>query len=241
MSGPATYFIYASLAGLYLYQVYHAWAVNGHIFKQDVAQIHRYSFKQVAVLDLAYLATFGAELAVVSMLPLFFINTFDISMIEAGILASSFAFMNLVARPGGGLFSDRFGRKPTLFLLLVGAGLGFLAMSQITSNTWLPFAVGITMACSFFVQAGEGAVFAMVPLVKRRLTGQVAGQVGAYGNVGAVCFLTILSMVSPSAFFLVLAATAVVTAIVILLALKTPEGQTAEEMPDGTLSMIDVA
>lgn len=240
LSGPVTYFIYIVLAGLYLYQVYHAWAVNGHIFKQDVAQIHRYSFKQVAVLDMAYLATFGAELAVVSMLPLFFINTFDLSMVEAGIFASSFAFMNLVARPGGGLFSDKFGRKPTLFILLIGTALGFLGMSQIASTTWLPLAVVITMACSFFVQAGEGAVFAMVPLVKRRLTGQVAGQVGAYGNVGAVCFLTILSMVSPSVFFVVLAATATGTAIIILVALKTPEGQTAEEMPDGTISMIDV-
>ena len=240
LSGPVTYFIYVALAGLYLYQAYHAWAVNGRIFKQDVAQIHRYSFKQVAVLDIAYLATFGAELAVVSMLPLFFINTFDLSMVEAGILASSFAFMNLVARPGGGLFSDKFGRKPTLFILLIGTAIGFLGMSQITSTTWLPLAVVITMACSFFVQAGEGAVFAMVPLVKRRLTGQVAGQVGAYGNVGAVCFLTILSMVSPSVFFVVLAATATGTATIILVALKTPEGQTAEEMPDGTISMIDV-
>jgi len=240
LSGLVTYFIYVALAGLYLYQAYHAWAVNGHIFKQDVAQIHRYSFKQVAVLDMAYLATFGAELAVVSMLPLFFINTFDLSMVEAGILASSFAFMNLIARPGGGLFSDKFARKPTLFILLIGTALGFLGMSQITSTTWLPLAVVITMACSFFVQAGEGAVFAMVPLVKRRLTGQVAGQVGAYGNVGAVCFLTILSMVSPPVFFMVLAATATGTAIIILVALQTPEGQTAEEMPDGTISMIDV-
>lgn len=56
------------------------------------------------------------------------------------------------------------------------------------------------MACSFFVQAGEGAVFAIVPLVKRRMTGQVAGMAGAYGNVGAVTFLTVFSFVSPQVF-----------------------------------------
>lgn len=39
-----------------------------------------------------------------------------------------------------------------------------------------------------FVQAGCGAVYAMVPLIKRRMTGQIAGMVGAYGNVGGVTF-----------------------------------------------------
>ena len=55
-------------------------------------------------------------------------------------------------------------------------------------------AVAITMLASFFVQSGEGATFALVPLVKRRVTGQVAGLVGAYGNVGAVTYLTIFSL-----------------------------------------------
>ena len=52
---------------------------------------------------------------------------------------------------------------------------------------WL--AVVAAMVCSFFVQAGEGAVFAVVPLIKRSLTGQIAGMTGAYGNVGAVIYL----------------------------------------------------
>jgi NNP family nitrate/nitrite transporter-like MFS transporter len=66
------------------------------------------------------------------------------------------------------------------------------------------------MCCSFFVQAAEGAVFAMVPLVQRRMTGQIAGMVGAFGNVGGVLFLTALSMVSYSAFFLVIGAAAAI-------------------------------
>ena len=80
------------------------------------------------------------------------------------------------------------------------------------------------MGCSFFVQSGEGAVFAMVPLVKRRLTGQVAGMAGAYGNVGAVSFLTVLSFVSPQAFFMVIAGAAIVTWIAIAFFLDEPEG-----------------
>ena len=65
------------------------------------------------------------------------------------------------------------------------------------------------MACSFFVQSGEGAVFAVVPLIKRRLTGQIAGMTGAYGNVGAVTYLTVYSFVDTQTFFLVIACTAV--------------------------------
>lgn len=231
--------IYIGLGVLYFYQAYHIYQVNKHVFTTTVPEIHRYKFKQVAVLDLAYLATFGSELAVVSMLPLFFHDTFNISAVQAGLLASGFAFMNLVSRPIGGLFSDRWGRKRTLTICISGLAIGYLIMSQITPEWAIVFAVLATMACSFFVQAGEGAVFAVVPLVQRRLTGQVAGMAGAYGNVGAVTFLTVLSLVSAQTFFLVIAATAVVTLIAVQF-MDEPKGQMAEVLPDGTVQMIDV-
>ncbi len=232
--------IYSVLAALYLYQIHHIHRINKAVFSEEIPEIHRYKFKQVAVLDLAYLVTFGSELAVISMLPLFFMDTFGLSQVLAGVLASGFAFMNLVARPGGGLMSDRFGRKKTLLVLLTGLAVGYLVLSQINSGWWLPLAVIATMACSFFVQAGEGAVFAMVPLIKRRQTGQIAGMVGAYGNVGAVSFLTVLSFVSPSIFFLVIAAAAVVTVVATYFVLDEPEGHMAEVLPDGTVQLIDV-
>jgi len=232
--------IYAGLLALYAYQTSQVWRINKHVFKEDVPELHRYRFKQVAILDLAYFVTFGSELAVVSMLPLFFKETFDLSIVQAGLLASGFAFMNLVARPGGGLFSDRFGRRKTLSLLIAGLAVGYLILGQIDSGWPIALAVIATMACSFFVQAGEGAVFAMVPLVKRRMTGQVAGMAGAYGNVGAVTFLTVFSFVSPQTFFLVIAGAALVALLAVQF-LDEPEGQTAEVMPDGTVQMIDVS
>jgi len=240
LSEMATNTIYIVLAGTYLFQSLRIYHVNKHVFKSVVPEIDRYKFKQVAVLDLAYLVTFGSELAVVSMLPLFFMDTFEISQVTAGILASGYAFMNLVARPGGGLISDKFGRKKTLLVLLTGLTVGYFVMGKITSEWPLMLAVMATMACSFFVQAGEGAVFAMVPLVKRRLTGQVAGMAGAYGNVGAVTFLTVLSFVSPHIFFLVIAGSAVVTLIAVQLFMDEPEGSMAEVLPDGTVQMIEV-
>lgn len=235
-----TNIIYITLVSLYAYQTSQVWRINAHVFKESIPEIHRYKFKQVAILDLAYLVTFGSELAVVSMLPLFFLNTFDLSIVQAGLLASGFAFMNLVARPSGGHFSDRFGRKKSLTFLIGGLAVGYFVLSNITSEWPLFLAVAATMACSFFVQAGEGAVFAIVPLVKRRMTGQIAGMAVAYGNVGAVAFLTVFSFVEPSAFFLTIAGAAIVTLIAVQF-LDEPKGQMAEVMPDGTIQMIDVS
>jgi NNP family nitrate/nitrite transporter-like MFS transporter len=239
LSQPITYAIYVGLVALFAYQVYHIYQVNKDVFTTEVPEIHRYKFKQVAVLDLAYLATFGSELAVVSMLPLFFSDTFDISPVQAGLLASGFAFMNLVSRPIGGLFSDKWGRKRTLTICIAGLAVGYVVLGMITPEWFLVFAVLATMACSFFVQAGEGAVFAVVPLVQRRLTGQIAGMAGAYGNVGAVTFLTVLSLVTPQTFFFVIAGTAIVALIAVQF-MDEPRGQMAEILPDGTVQMIDI-
>jgi NNP family nitrate/nitrite transporter-like MFS transporter len=232
--------IYAGLAALYLYEVWQVWKVNKSIFSEPVPKIHQYKFKQVAVLNILYFATFGSELAVISMLPLFFFETFELTPVMAGMVASAYAFMNLMSRPGGGWLSDKFGRKPTLLILTAGLAVGYFFMGQVNSEWPLWLAVVAAMACSFFVQSGEGAVFATVPLIKRRMTGQIAGMTGAYGNVGAVCYLTVLSLVDYSTFFLVIAGTAVL-GFVTLLFMEEPSGQIAEVNEDGSVTLIDVA
>ncbi|MGF1695865.1 NarK family nitrate/nitrite MFS transporter [Vibrio lamellibrachiae] len=232
--------LYLSLVLLYAYEVSQVWKVNKNIFTEPVPEIHRYKFKQVAVLNILYFATFGSELAVISMLPLFFSETFELTPVMAGMVASAYAFMNLMSRPGGGWISDRCGRKPTLLILTAGLAIGYFLMGQVESDWPLWLAVAAAMACSFFVQAGEGAVFATVPLIKRRMTGQIAGMTGAYGNVGAVVYLTVLSFVDYSTFFFVIAGTAVV-GFATLLMMEEPNGQIAEVNEDGSVTMIDVS
>ncbi len=230
---------YVGLALLFVYEVSHVWKVNKEIFEKPVPEIHQYKFKQVAVLNVLYFATFGSELAVVSMLPLFFAETFTLDPVMAGMVASAYAFMNLMSRPGGGWLSDKFGRKSTLLILTAGLAVGYFVMSLVDSSWPLWLAVVAAMACSFFVQSGEGAVFAAVPLIKRRLTGQIAGMTGAYGNVGAVTYLTVLSFVDYSVFFMVIAATAVV-GFITLLFMEEPKGHIAEVREDGSVEMISV-
>ena len=122
--------------------------------------------------------------------------------------------MNLVARPTGGIMSDLLGsRRTTLTTLIIGLLVGYVLLSTL-GEAW-PWALAIVacMFCSFFVQAGEGAVYAIVPLVKKRVSGQIAGMAGAFGNVGAISFLTIGIFVSDRVFFLTIAAAAVVALV----------------------------
>ncbi|MEB3360034.1 MAG: MFS transporter [Synechococcales bacterium] len=235
-STGAMYIAMVCLLGLYLFQAYNCFVVNKDLLlgrKQYPAE-DRYSFNQVALLELTYIVNFGSELAVVSMLPAFFELTFGLSKQAAGMIAASYAFMNLMSRPGGGLISDRMGsRKQTMAVLTLGMGVGYLMMSTVTGGWWLPLAVLLTMACSFFVQAGEGSTFAMVPLIKRRITGQIAGNVGAYGNVGAVAYLTIYSLLPSDGagdriFFQVLGVTSVMVAFLCFFFLREPKGSFAE-------------
>lgn len=231
--------IYFVLVALFIYEVIAAYQVNKSVFTTKVEPIHQYSFKQVAVLNVLYFATFGSELAVVSMLPLFFSETFGLDIVYAGLLASSYAFMNLLSRPLGGWISDKYGRKTTLVILTAGLSCGYGVMALINGEWPLFLAVAAAMSCSFFVQAGEGAVFAAVPLIKRRLTGQIAGMTGAYGNVGAVCYLTVLSFVSYSVFFAVIAFSAFV-GLLMLYFMQEPKGSMAEILPDGSVELIKV-
>lgn len=235
------------LVGLYLFQAYNCWEVNKDLMtgKKRYEPEDRYEFSQVAMLELTYIVNFGSELAVVTMLPAFFEGTFGVDKAAAGIIASSYAFMNLASRPGGGIISDKMGsRKWTMVVLTGGMGIGYLLMSMVNSSWPLVLAVLLTMACSFFVQSSEGATFAMVPLVKRRITGQIAGNVGAYGNVGAVAYLTTRLLFTESSgaanggepimgvvdaqFFQTLGTCGVIVALLCIFFLKEPKGSFAD-------------
>jgi len=231
---------YAGLLAFYGLQLLDTWRINRSVFAKPVAEIFQYKFRQVAVLDIAYMITFGSELTVVSILPLLFKDTFGLSLTVAGFLGASFGMTTFFARPIGGWLSDRFGRRLALTGSLAGTALGYFGMSQIGPATGVLFAVAVTFACSLFVNAGNGAVYAMLPLIKRRLTGQIAGMVGAFGNVGGVLYLTLYSFVSINTFFLFAAATAIVGLALAWTFIDEPKGQIAEPMPDGTIAMIDV-
>lgn len=200
ISATTMYAVWIGLTAMLVATWYTIVRVNRPALAGTYEQADHYPFRSVALLAFCYAVTFGTELTMTGLLPTYFAHTFGLKITAAGAAGSAFAFTNLVTRPGGGLLSDgmsaRFpfaGRRHTLRLLLVGAGVVFVAISQL-NGSW-PLWSGITLVAlaSVFIQGGNGAVFAMVPLVKHRVSGQIAGIAGSYGNVGGVLFSAFLA------------------------------------------------
>ena len=259
LSSTAVLVIYGILLAVYIGHVVKTLRVNLPYLRAGVPEDEKYHWGSVAALNATYFANFGAELAVVSMLPAFFQATFTpltgsdgqmlVTATVAGMVAASFAFVNLVARPLGGYLSDRMAnRKRTMLVYMSGIVVGFFLMANIGvwdsgvdadglrlvvpafgGVGWLVVAVGITVFASIFVQGAEGATFAIIPMINKRLTGQIAGMAGAYGNVGAVVYLVLFSIVDARTFFFILSGGALAAFMVTLFMLREPEGAFEEE------------
>ncbi|BAU10416.1 nitrite transporter family protein [Leptolyngbya sp. NIES-3755] len=242
LSPSAMYSVWFGLVLLFAVQTYQAFKVNREVVlgEKTYPNRDRYEIGQVFVLELAYAVSFGSELAVVSMLPEFFEHTFNLSHQIAGPVAATYPLMNLIARPAGGLISDRIGsRKWTLTAMIAGVGVGYMVMSQIHSGLPLPIAILLTMGCAFFVFGGAGATFGIAPLIQRRVTGQIAGNIGAYGSVGSVLYATTYSLLphtgeGSQTFFQVLGIAGIVVAFLCAFLLKEPKA-TKQEIAEAAM------
>ena len=89
--------------------------------------------------------------------------------------------------------------------MILGGLVSHWFMGEIDSSWQLTSAIALVVVGSIFFKAGNGACFAVIPLISKPLTGKLAGLAGAYGSVGAVIFLTLFSFVTPQMFFKIIA------------------------------------
>ncbi len=236
ISPTQLYVIWFLLVCLYAFQSYSSWKANKDLMtgRKRYPPEDRYRFSQVALLALCYFANFGAEVAAVSVLCAFFQRNFGLTAALAGAVAGTYGVMNIIAQPGGGLISDKIGsRKWTLTALLACMGIVYLVYGNVVARLALPFAIIMTTIAAFFVMASQGATFAIVPLIKGRVTGQISGNVGAYGNVGAIAFLTVYSLLPEGAvgdriFFQMQGVVALIVTFLCAFLLKEPQGSHEE-------------
>ncbi len=230
MSTDAAIVAYIVIAIVVLYQVIQIIRVNVPILKKGVPEDDKYRFTNIACLCTCYASSFGVELGVVSMLPLFFSRTFGLSPQMAGLIGSVFAFMNFFARSLGGWISDRSpSRRSAMLVYLAGITVTMGLMGMIGDKWPLELAIAVVLIAALFVTGGCGTTYAIVPLIKRRITGQVSGYVGAYGNVGATIYLTAYTFMTSNQFFWFIAATAAGTFLFCLFFLREPAGAFSAE------------
>jgi NNP family nitrate/nitrite transporter-like MFS transporter len=224
------------VAAYFAWQVSLVVRVNRGVLAGEAPTVD-YAFRSVVLLSLAYGITFGAELAVVSLLPTFFATTFGLQISAAGAAGSAFAFTNLVTRPGGGLISDVTGnRRRWVVVALGGTAVSFALLALLDSGWPLALGIGVVALASVFVQGGNGAVFAMVPLIHKPSSGPIAGLAGSYGNIGGIAFSSILFLThgDPTVLFVVVGLGAVVVAG---LCRWLPEAATVEQPAEDLVAL----
>jgi NNP family nitrate/nitrite transporter-like MFS transporter len=157
---------------------------------------------RVWALFVIYGACFGIEITIHNVAALYFIDTFEVSVERAGLIAGSFGVLALFARSLGGYGGDRISRSFGLYgrALFLGAvlfceGVALLAFAQASA---LPLAITLLLVFGLFVHLSAGATYSVVPFINKRALGAVAGIVGAGGNVGAVLASTLFRNTSMS-------------------------------------------
>jgi MFS transporter, NNP family, nitrate/nitrite transporter len=132
------------------------------------------------VLSLFYFLTFGGFVAMSVYLPTLLRDVFGLSPTDAGARTAGFVILATIARPAGGVLSDRFGGARVL--VPVFGALALLALLMAAGGMPL-FTVG-ALGGALALGAGNGAVFKLVPQHFAKETATVTGLVGAFGGLG---------------------------------------------------------
>jgi MFS transporter, NNP family, nitrate/nitrite transporter len=130
-----------------------------------------------------YAVTFGGFVAFATYLPTYLKDVYDFDLTQAGTRTAGFALAAVVARPIGGVLSDKVHPRPVVITSLTGAAV----MSLLIATQPAPeLAAGLAfVVMAFLLGIGMGGVFAWVALrAPADRVGSVAGIVGASGGLG---------------------------------------------------------
>jgi NNP family nitrate/nitrite transporter-like MFS transporter len=155
------------------------------------------------VLAVAYIMTFGLEIAMNGWLGTYYREAFgESNLVLAATFAATFSIAAGLLRPIGGYVSDVVQRKEMdvlpwfhgryreqwTFATLVAVMLSMFAMTAagLTGSLYVAIATGFLVGtcCAF----AEGAIFAQVPAMFPDNSGTVAGIVGGIGTTGGVVY-----------------------------------------------------
>lgn len=155
---------------------------------------------QTLVTASCYFCSFGAELAINSILGNYYSKNFkSLGQTESGRWAAMFGLLNVAFRPMGGAMADFvykttggsiWGKKILLHTLGVFQGV-FLIAIGVKDAKVQSMMFGLVAGMAFFLEAGNGANYALVPHVHPHANGIISGCTGAAGNFGGIIFAII--------------------------------------------------
>ncbi|KAF1942799.1 nitrate transporter [Clathrospora elynae] len=155
---------------------------------------------QTATLCAGYFCSFGGELAINSVLGAYYVKNFaSLGQTASGRWAAMFGLLNIVARPLGGFISDvmykvtghnLWAKKLWIHFLGVMTGILLIVIGRLDPHK-LDEMIGLIAVMAIFLEAGNGANFALVPHVHPHANGILSGVVGATGNFGGIVFAII--------------------------------------------------
>lgn len=154
---------------------------------------------QTLALAAPYACSFGGELAINSILGSYYLKNFPkLGQTGAGRWAAMFGLLNVVFRPLGGVVADLifkytgsiWGKKGWIVFCGIVMGCFELAIG-LTNSHHTKTMFGLVAGLAVFMDASNGANFAVVPHVHPFANGILSGIVGACGNLGGIIFAII--------------------------------------------------
>ncbi|MDN5763829.1 MAG: MFS transporter [Microlunatus sp.] len=130
-----------------------------------------------------YAVAFGGFVAFTTYLPTYLNDVYKFDLTAAGTRTAGFAIAAVIARPIGGVLSDRVGPRAVMIVSMAGAAVMALVVA-LRLPPEIPAGVAFVLM-AVFLGLGTGAVFAWVAqLAPQEKVGTVTGVVGAAGGLG---------------------------------------------------------
>jgi NNP family nitrate/nitrite transporter-like MFS transporter len=136
---------------------------------------------QTLMLCFCYFNSFGGELAINSILGAYYLKNFPyLGQTQSGRWAAMFGLLNVVSRPLGGFIADKiygatggslWAKKLWINFVGVIAGVMCIVIGKVNSHDQDTM-IGLVALMAIFLEAGNGANFALVPHVHPHANGK---------------------------------------------------------------------
>jgi NNP family nitrate/nitrite transporter-like MFS transporter len=138
---------------------------------------------QTLVLCSGYICSFGGELAINSILGTYYLKNFKyLGQTQSGRWAAMFGLLNVITRPAGGFFGDLiykwtnhslWAKKFWIHFVGLVSGVLLVIIGKLDPKN-LDEMIGLIAVMAVFLEAGNGANFALVPHVHPHANGKLS-------------------------------------------------------------------